>query len=190
MKRGWPTAVLITAALLLDMGAAFAAASSWPIDTAHSSAQFSVRTLWFTHERGSFDALYGELRSYDAQHDVVDAWIDAGSLRMDDAGALAEARGAGFFDVAHYPRIHFVSAPFPVDALAGGGALQGILDLRGERVPVQFTLLPSACPAQPPSCAIHVQGDLSRGAFGMHTHRGLLSDRVALDLNIVLLTRP
>lgn len=172
--------------LVLALAAHADAPQTWPISSEHSFVQFSVRTLWFTHERGHFDAVYGQLRRNDAGRDVVDAWIDAGSLQMDDSHALEEARGPGFFDVAQYPRIHFVSLPFAEALLREGGTLEGILDLHGERGQVQFTLQPSGCPQRPLTCAIRLQGKLSRSAFGMRAHRALLSDKVALDLNIVL----
>jgi polyisoprenoid-binding protein YceI len=145
-----------------------------------------VRTLWFTHERGRFDGVHGEMRQTGPDRDVVDAWIDGDSLSMDDPDALTQARGPNFFDVAQYPRIHFVSSPFASAALGNGGTLDGILDLHGQRRWVQFTLLPSACPAQPLTCAVRVHGTLSRSAFEMRAHRGLLSDKVVLDLDIVL----
>ncbi|HEX6613474.1 MAG TPA: YceI family protein [Rhodanobacteraceae bacterium] len=175
------------ATLLLALACGSATASEiWPIDDAHSSARFSVRTLWFTHERGTFDGVHGELRRNDADRDVVDAWIDATNLAMDDAHALQEALGPRFFDVAQYPRIHFESYPFADATLRDGGALAGVLDLHGQRRWVQFTLLPSACPGQPLACPIRVRGTLSRSAFDMRAHRGLLSDKVALDLDIML----
>ena len=177
-----------TAVLLLALSCATAQAAQEirPIDSTHSSARFSVRTLWFTHERGYFNGVHGELRRDDAHLDVVDAWIDAGNLSMDDANALKAARGPDFFDVQEYPRIHFVSSPFAPAALGTGGMLEGVLDLHGQRRRVQFTLLPSACPAQPLECPIRVQGTLSRSAFEMRAHRGLLSDKVVLDLDITL----
>lgn len=190
MNRRAAAHVLAGAAFLLAAGVAAAvdplSIDHWSIDAARSHASFSVRTLWFTRVQGHFDALSGELRGLDAQRDVVDAWIATGDLAMDNADALNEARGEGFFDVAHYPRIHFVSAPFPAHALAEGGALQGTLELHGQRHPAHFTLLPSACPAQPLTCAVQVHGTLSRGEFGMRAHHGLLSDRVILDLHIML----
>jgi polyisoprenoid-binding protein YceI len=175
-----------TAILLLACAAVDAAPEIWPIDSAHSSARFSVRTLWFTHERGSFDGVHGEMRSDQADRDVVDAWIDADSLSMDDPDTLEQARGPNFFDVARYPRIHFTSSPFTPTMLSDGGTLDGILDLHGQRRWVQFTLLPSTCPAQPLACPIRVHGTLSRSAFEMRAHRGLLSDKVVLDMDISL----
>lgn len=172
--------------LALTSSMALAAPAVWAINSEHSFAQFSVRTLWFTHERGRFNGLHGELRRNDVDRAVVDAWIDAASLVMDDSRTLEEARGAGFFDVVQYPRIHFVSSPFAETLLREGGILQGTLDLRGQRQHVQFELMPSSCPAQPLTCAIRVHGTLSRSAFGMRAHRGLLADRVSLDLDIAL----
>jgi polyisoprenoid-binding protein YceI len=177
---------VVALVLLVLASAASAAPEVWPIDDAHSSARFSVRTLWFTHERGTFNGVHGELRRSDADRDVVDAWIEAGSLGMDDPDTLKEAVGPDFFDVAQYPRIHFESYPFRDVALRDGGLLTGVLDLHGQRRWVQFTLLPSTCPAQPLGCPIRVHGTLSRSAFEMRAHRGLLSDKVVLDLDIVL----
>ena len=175
---------------LLCLACGVAAAAWWPIDSSVSRARFSIRTLFFTHVRGGFGAVYGELRSVDDSHDVVDARIDVNSLAMDDEDALAEARGPGFFDVAHYPRIRFVSAPFPASALRDGGTLDGTLELHGQRHEARFELQPSQCPAQPMSCPVRVQGALSRSQFGMSARRGLLSDRVTLTMSIVLGASP
>lgn len=176
----------VAALLALASTAASAAPEVWPMDSAHSSARFSVRTLWFTHERGSFDGVHGELRRSEADRDIVDAWIDSDSLAMDQGRALEEARGPDFFDVAQYPRIHFESYAFADTMLRDGGTLAGVLDLHGRRRWVQFTLQPSTCPAQPVACPIRVHGTLSRSAFGMRAHRGLLSDKVVLDFDILL----
>lgn len=177
---------LRAAAWLLVLSSGAAVAGVWPIDHARSQVRFSVRTLWFTHERGAFDGVRGELRTVDAQHDVVDAWIEAGSLSMDDEDALREARGPGFFDVANYPRIHFVSAPFPASALRDGGALAGMLVLHGQRREANFELQPSRCPERPLACPVQVNGTVSRSAFGMRSRRALLSDHVALEMIIAL----
>jgi polyisoprenoid-binding protein YceI len=183
-SKGRGLANLCAAVLLLACGTA--GAEVWPIDGARSHAQFSVRTLWFTHERGEFKTMYGELRNIDHERDVVDASIDARSLDMDDEDALQEARGPAFFDVDKYPRIHFTSAPFPATALRDGGTLDGTLELHGQRREVRFELDSSQCPEHPLQCSVRVRGRLSRSAFGMRAHRGWLSDRVSLDLEIVL----
>jgi polyisoprenoid-binding protein YceI len=99
---------------------------------------------------------------------------------------LKKARGPDFFDVGRYPRIHFASLPFPATSLRDGGTLDGTLELHGQRHEAQLELEPSQCPAQPLLCPVRVRGILSRSAFGMRAHRGWLSDRVSLTMNIVL----
>lgn len=188
-------ALKVRLALLLVLaafGSAQAAetAQAWSIDPARSQVQFGVRKLWFAHVRGTFPALSGTLHRIDTHIDAdlarVDADLAVAGLQMDDADDRARALGPGFFDAARFPSIHFDSDLFPMDELAAGGALRGMLSLHGERHPVTLALQPSDCPRQPLQCVIRVHGTISRTAFGMHGWRGVLSDKVELDLRIVL----
>lgn len=189
-------AALALALLLLPCLAPAAApvpeARSWPVDATQSQAQFGVRKFWFAHVRGTFPGLRGNLRRMDARAGTglaqVYATLDVAGLRMDDAGDRAHALGPGFFDAERYPVIHFDSDPFPLAELVNGGSLRGLLLLHGERHPVAFELLPSDCPRQPIGCVIRVRGRISRSDFGMRGWRGVLSDKVELDLRIVLRT--
>jgi polyisoprenoid-binding protein YceI len=165
-------------------------AQTWSIDAAESQTQFSVRKLLFAHVRGTFPGLSGTLHRIDTHIGAdlvqVDATLEVADLQMDDADERAHALGSGFFDAAHYPLVHFDSDPFPLDELANGGTLHGLLTLHGERHPIVLTLLPSDCPRQPLACMIRLQGTISRSLFGMHAWRGVLSDKVELDLRIAL----
>lgn len=186
------------AALLLPCLAVAAALEpevrSWPIDPAQSEAQFSVRKFWLTHVRGTFPELHGTLERIDGGNAAalakVDATLEVASLEMDDADDRAHALGPGFFDAAQFPVVHFDAEPFPLAELASGGSVRGVLALHGERQPVEFELLPSECPHQPFDCVIRVRGNISRSAFGMRKWRGVLFDKVELDLRIVLRTAP
>jgi polyisoprenoid-binding protein YceI len=163
---------------------------TWNIDPAQSQVQFSVRKFWFAHARGTFPALSGTLQRIDTHIGAdlarVDADLAVAGLQMDDAGDRARALGDGFFDAARFPSIHFDSDPFPMDGLVAGGTLHGMLDLHGERHPVTLVLQSSDCPRQPLQCVIRVEGTISRSDFGMRGWRGVLSDKVQLDLRIVL----
>jgi polyisoprenoid-binding protein YceI len=186
-------AALALALLLLPaFGVARAAdaGQSWAIEPAQSQVQFQVRKFWFAHVRGTFPEVSGMLRRIDTHIGAdlarVEADLAVDGLQMDDAGDRARALGDGFFDAARFPAIHFDSNPFPMRELVGGGVLRGMLDLHGERHPVELALQPSDCPRQPLQCVIRVRGTISRSAFGMHGWRGVLSDKVQLDLRIVL----
>lgn len=186
------------AVLLLPYLAAAAASEpatrTWPIDPAQSSVQFSVRKFWFAHVRGTFPALQGTLQRVDTRLGVdlaeVDATLAVAGLEMDATGEREHALGPGFFDAARFAAVHFDSEPFPLAELVGGGSLRGELALHGVRRAVEFELLPSDCPRQPLACAIRVRGSISRSAFGMRKWRGVLSDKVELDLRIVLRAAP
>lgn len=186
------TAAFALAVLLAASPAAtpLTGARTWPIDPAQSQVQFSVRAFWFARVRGIFPELAGTLRETAATDGDgfarVDARLAVAGLRMRDAGERGRALGPGFFDAARFAAIGFDSAPFPLAELAAGGSLPGTLDLRGQRRAVTLTLLPSDCPRQPTGCAIRLRGTISRAAFGMRGWRGILSDPVALELQIVL----
>ena len=186
-------AALALALLLLPaFGIAHAseAAQTWNIDPVQSQVRFTVRKFWFAHVRGTFPALSGTLRRIDTHIGAdlarVDAELAVDGLQMDDAGDRARALGEGFFDAAQFPAIHFDSDPFPMGELVAGGTLRGMLGLHGERHPVTLALQPSDCPRQPVQCVIRVHGKISRSSFGMRGWRGVLSDKVELDLRIVL----
>lgn len=178
--------------VLAALGIAQAAetAQTWSIDPAQSQVQFGVRKFWFAHVRGTFPGLSGTLHRIDthigADLGRVDADLAVDGLQMDDADDRTRALGTGFFDAARFPSIHFDSDPFPMSELAAGGMLRGMLNLHGERHPVTLALEPSDCPRQPLRCVIRVHGTISRSAFGMRGWRAVLSDKVELDLRIVL----
>jgi polyisoprenoid-binding protein YceI len=93
-----------------------------------------------------------------------------------------------FFDAAHYPTLHFVSAPVSRHALDEGGALEGRLTLRGVTRPLRLELLPAHCTAD--ACLIEARGELDRSDFGMGAHHAVLSDRVRLALSIAIARTP
>lgn len=191
MRAGLALAALCLPCLVLAAPPP-AAPPSWSINAAHSQVRFSVRKLWFAHERGTFPGLHGSLREIDtrihADMGVVDATLEVANLRMDDAKDRARALGPDFFDVKRFPTIGFDSDPFPLGELVTGGTLRGRLALHGERHPVTLTLLPSDCPLKPLECTIRAQGSISRTSFGMRGWRGVLSNKVKLDLQIVVRT--
>ncbi len=188
VKVAFALALLLLPAF--GMAHASEAAQTRTIDPAQSQVQFTVRKFWFAHVRGTFPALSGTLHRIDthigADLGRVDADLAVAGLQMDDADDRARALGTGFFDAARFPAIHFDSDPFPMNELVAGGVLRGMLSLHGERHPVTLALQPSDCPRQPLQCVVRVGGTISRSAFGMRGWRGVLSDKVQLDLRIGL----
>lgn len=188
MKAGLALAWLLLPAVALATAIPPPTAETWPIDPAGSEVQFSVRKFWFAHERGTFPRLHGTLRRIDTRSGPdlmeVDATVQVADLQMDDPDHRARALGPDFFDAARFPRIRFDSEPFPRDHLVTGGTVHGMLTLHGQRHPVALSLQASKCPGQPLGCVIRVHGTILRTHFGMNALRGVLGNRVELDLRI------
>ncbi len=155
------------------------------LDSARSHAEFSVKALWMLDVSGEFGGLHGHVRIDAVSGEaVVDARIEADSVRMRREGIEKWVKSAEFFNVAQYPEIRFVSAPFPLSRLAEGGELPGMLSLRGVRGPVTFKLGSPSCAQPAIQCAVDASGTIRRTAFGMRSRKGTLSDKVELRLGI------
>ena len=96
----------------------------------------------------------------------------------------AHVKSDEFFDVAHYPEIRFVSESFPLQRLRRGGQLSGTLTVRGVEQPETFKLEAADCEHPAYDCPIIVSGSIRRSAFGMHSRRGALSDKVDLHFEV------
>jgi polyisoprenoid-binding protein YceI len=103
----------------------------YQIDSAHSSAQFTVRHMMISNVRGEFTKVSGSI-TYDpagAANASVDATIDAASINTRDAQRDAHLKSADFFDVAQFPVLTFSGKA--VAAHDGEWNLTGDLTIHG-----------------------------------------------------------
>lgn len=181
---GRVSGVLLALALA---GPAMASASSEVIllDGKQSHAEFSVKVLWMFDVGGQFGGVHGHVLVDRVRNEaVVDARIDANAVRMRRGGTEEWVKSTEFFDVARYPEIRFLSAPFPLSRLVDGGDLPGSLSLRGMKGPMVFQVAPSTCARPALDCIVEASGSLRRGTFGMRSRKGTLADKVELRLAI------
>jgi polyisoprenoid-binding protein YceI len=85
--------------------------STWRLDPAHSSIEFSVKHMMMTTVRGRFKEFHGTL-SADEEHPqgcCVDVEIKAASIDTGVPDRDAHLRSAEFFDVERFPEIVFRS---------------------------------------------------------------------------------
>src|SRR5690349_740394 len=83
--------------------------TTWQLDTAHSSLEFSVKHMMMTTVRGRFKNVQATLRG-DRDHPEqagVDVTIDVASIDTGVADRDGHLKGADFFDAEHFPRITF-----------------------------------------------------------------------------------
>ncbi|MEP6484672.1 MAG: YceI family protein [Rudaea sp.] len=160
-------------------------ADVFEIDSPKSHANFEVKVMWLVNVHGDFGAVKGSLTVDRFRGSAnVEADIDADDLHMRTHSHETWAKSVEFFDSAHFPKIHFSSASFPLARLAAGGEIEGTLTLRGVEQPIRLTVDAADC-KDPLSgeCAVEAWGAIHRSEFGMQSRRGALSDKVQLRLS-------
>ena len=117
----------VSAIVLLASLSALAQTSTWNIDPAHSTAQFTVRHLAISNVTGSFTKVAGSavLNEKDIAQSQVSASIDVSSVDTRVEARDKDLRSPNFFDVEKYPTIEFKSKR----VVSSGGKLQVIGDL-------------------------------------------------------------
>ena len=118
---------IVSAIALLASLSALAQTSTWNIDPAHSTAQFTVRHLGISNVTGNFTKVTGNvvLNEKDITQSQVSASIDVSSVDTRVEARNKDLKSPNFFDVEKYPTIEFKSKRIVND----GGKLQVIGDL-------------------------------------------------------------
>jgi polyisoprenoid-binding protein YceI len=118
---------IVSAIALLASLSALAQTSTWNIDPAHSTAQFTVRHLGISNVTGSFTKVTGSvvLNEKDITQSQVSASIDVSSVDTRVEARNKDLKSPNFFDVEKYPTIEFKSKRIA----SSGEKLQVIGDL-------------------------------------------------------------
>src|SRR5450759_3562282 len=134
MKNIKVLALAATGVLLVP---ALARASTWDIDPAHTSIEFSVRHMMVSTVKGQFEKLKGtlELDDKDVTKSTVEVTIDVGSVNTHEAKRDGHLKSPDFFDTAKFPASTFKSTKVQK---AGKNKLKvtGNLSLHGVTKPV------------------------------------------------------
>jgi polyisoprenoid-binding protein YceI len=188
---------LKSAALALVLVPGFALASTWKIDSAHSSAGFSVSHLVVSEVDGHFGKTEGTvvLDEKNLSKSSVEATIDATTIDTREPKRDAHLKSPDFFDVAKYPTITFKSTKFQ-KAGKDKYKVTGDLTLHGVTKPVVLDV------TAPDKTIKDPWGNTKRGAkattvikrrdFGlkwdnrMQDGNAVVGDEVTVELNLEL----
>jgi polyisoprenoid-binding protein YceI len=133
------SALALTAALALP-SAAFAAPTSWILDTAHTEVGFRVKHMKVTNVSGRFKDFKGSVAfdENDLSQDLsIDVEIQVASIFTDQAKRDDHLRSADFFDVEKHPTLKFVSTKGKAKKIAPGHfQVPGQLTIRGVTKPL------------------------------------------------------
>jgi len=126
MKTAQRIAIVSAIALLASLSA-LAQTSTWNIDPAHSTAQFTVRHLGISNVTGNFTKVTGTVvfDDKDITQSQVSASIDVSSVDTRVEARDKDLKSPNFFDVEKYPTIEFKSKKI----ISSGGKLQVSGDL-------------------------------------------------------------
>ena len=151
--------------------------STWTLDTAHSTAGFTVRHLMITNVRGDFRQFTGTLMLDEAnlENSNVQVSIDAASIETREPARDEHLRSADFFDVATYPAITFASKKW---SKSGAGlSIVGELTMHGVTKEVTLT-------AEGPTPAI--VDPYGRTKTGFEAHTKISRKEFGLTWNVAL----
>lgn len=106
-------------------------ASTWLLDTAHTSIGFKIKHLMITNVNGSFQKFDGKVEydREDLSKSQVAATIEVASINTDNEQRDEHLRSADFFDVEKYPQMTFRSKE--VARTEDGLKIAGDLTLHG-----------------------------------------------------------
>ena len=117
-------------------------ASTWRLDPAHSSVEFSVKHMMMTTVRGRFKTLSATLTG-DEEHPegcCVEVEIDAASIDTGMPDRDAHLRSPDFFDAATYPKITFRSGRLEGNFGGEGDRFRAVGDLTMRDQTMEVTL--------------------------------------------------
>jgi polyisoprenoid-binding protein YceI len=189
---------LLTASLTLAVGGA-ARASDWQIDTAHTTAQFSVRHMMVSTVRGQFEKVSGTVTLDDADptRSTIEVVIDAATINTREPKRDAHLKSPDFFDVAKNPTITFKSTR--IEKAGKGYKATGDLTMHGVTHPVTLlveALAPAVkAPWGPMVRGVAASGKLSRKEWGLNWNKALeaggvmVSDEVQLQIDAELVAK-
>lgn len=178
---------LLVGCLGTGLWATQALARDIPNDGQHSVARFQLDLPLGRELDGQFPLMKTEwLPQADGR------WRVAVSLPTDDVKIPGRPqytrimRGKMFFDSLHHPRVHFLSDAFDAPLLTTGGAMSGVMEIRGVKRRQTLRLAPTTCrPPAPRLCVIEVQGEVSRAGYGMTSLKSVVGDAVKFRLRVV-----
>ena len=129
---------LSAAALCVASASAYAQTSTWNIDPAHSSANFTIRHMGVSNVHGTFGGIKGTVtyNEKDITKSTVTATIDATTVSTGVDARDKHLKSPDFFDVEKNPTITFKSTSI----INSGGKLQIVGDLTLHGVTKSVTL--------------------------------------------------
>jgi polyisoprenoid-binding protein YceI len=172
--------------------------TTYTIDPAHSSAQFSVRHMMISNVRGGFSSVTGTVE-YDAANpgnSSVDVVIDANTIKTLDEQRDGHLKSADFLDTEKYPTITFKSTKIEPTG-ADEATVTGDLTIHGTTKPVTLKVEGPSAEGKDPWGNVRVGASASakikRSDFGLTWNAVLeaggfmVGDELKIELDVEMI---
>lgn len=173
--------------------------STWTIDTAHSSVEFSATHMMVSRVRGQFNGISGTITfdGTDPLNASIEATIPAATVHTGMEPRDNHLRSADFLDVEQYPVLRFQSTGVEA-AEAGRFRILGDLKIRDVSRPVVieatldaiFRAMPTGDGPAPRKIAVSGSARISRKEWGLNWNVGLeaggwlVSDEIKVTIDV------
>ena len=163
-----------------------AVACAAAIDPAASSIGFTLKTRWGQTLVGDFPRYDGEIATLPDGSHQVRLRLSARDVEIKGSNSSFTrlTRGSGFFDAERFPRVEYVSDPYPASLTRHGGDLGGLLTIRGVQRREVFTIRPAVCDRPGVECDVIASGSIDRNDYGVDRWGFALSSRVVFNLRV------
>lgn len=170
------------------------ATGTWQVETAHSSANFSVRHLGLSKVRGYFETVSGVLDiADDPAESSIRIEIDAASINTNNSDRDAHLKSADFLDVENHPALTFQSTSIRRDS-DEDWTVEGQLTIHGVTKPVTLDVEYLGAAEDPMGAgqrlAFEAETEITRHDFGL-TWEGpqaasgaLVGRKVEIDIDV------
>lgn len=176
--------------LAVSASLASAQTSTWNLDPAHSSVDFTVKHMALSNVRGHFGGLKGSitLNEADITKSSVSVTIDTTTVDTGMQMRDNDLKSPNYFDVAKFPTATFTST-----GVSGGGGhliVVGNLTLHGVTRPVTLDVSGPAGPVtgmdKKPHAGYSATATVKRKDFGVgaNTPDSMVSDEILLTIDL------
>ena len=166
----------------------------YQIDSAHTSAQFSVRHMMIANVRGEFTKVNGTIAfdAADPANSRIEVSVEVASINTREAQRDAHLRSADFFDVENYPLLTFRGKK--AVAHDDGAKVTGDITIRGITREITLDVEGPAPEAKDPWGNLRIGGTatakLNRKDFGLTWNAALeaggvlVGDEVKITIDV------
>jgi polyisoprenoid-binding protein YceI len=162
-------------------------ATTWQVDTVHSSVGFAIKHMIVSTFRGHFES-YDATLVETAGRLALRGWVDVGSLVVKDPNLAEHLASPEFFDAPQHPRMTFASETITV-ADDGAVELTGELSIKGTTRPVRATGTATAALEDPfggVRRGVELEAIVDRRDYGLNWNMALPKGGLALGHDVRL----